>query len=62
MFMIKKWYFNFIYVTQKLGGYFKLILKFIFTALKTKNENNSTWVTLNIFPLIKRTFSSGIDF
>ena len=30
--------------------------------LKIKNEHNSTWVNFNSFPLIKRTFSSWIDF
>ena len=34
----------------------------ILTLLKIKNESNSTWVTFNSFPLIKRTLSSWVDF
>ena len=34
----------------------------VITLLKKKNESNSTWVTVNSFPLIKRTFSSWVHF
>ena len=34
----------------------------IYTLLKKRNENNSTWVKNNSFPLIKRSFSSWVDF
>ena len=34
----------------------------IIHSLQKKNENNSTWVNVNSFFFIKRTFSSWVDF